>query len=344
MGRLVYVGGYGSGISVYSREGVRLVRIGGLDAPDPSYLIADHEARFLYAVNELDAGSVTSYAVQPDGEPRRLSTQPTGGGQPCHLALSGGYVIAANYQTGSASVHPVDSGGVLDPPTEVVQHHGRGPDPDRQEGPHAHQIHVAGDRVTIVDLGLDRLAHYRLDAATGRLDAAGESAARPGSGPRHAVAHPSGRWYVTCELDSTVAIFEPAEGTGALRLAATVPATQSTQDGENQPAGIALSRDGRFVYVSNRGADTIATFAVRPGDGGLQPLGEVGTGGRWPRQFAMLSDPEHGELMYVANQRSGTVTCLRVDPGTGLPAPTGDVVEVANPSCVLPTDWLPSPS
>jgi 6-phosphogluconolactonase len=338
MGRLVYVGGYGSGISVYSREGVHLSRVGGLDAPDPSYLIADPDRRLLYAVNELETGTVTSYAVEPDGAPRRLSTQQTGGAEPCHLALWQGYLVAANYGSGSASVNPVDAGGMLDLATDLVRQEGHGTDPDRQAGPHAHQVVVSDDLVTVVDLGLDRLRHYRLDPATGRLAAAGETVAPAGCGPRHAVVHPSGRWYVTCELDSSVATFEPDPSTGALRLTATHSATLSTSDTRNYPADIALSGDGRFLYVGNRGADTIATFAVSP-DGALEPVGEVGTGGNWPRQFAMVADPDHGELLYVANQRSDTVVALRIDPGSGLPSPTGEVVEVGNPSCVLVTDW-----
>jgi 6-phosphogluconolactonase len=335
MGSLVYVGGYGSGISVYARErdSAHLSPLGALDTPDPSYLIADHEARLLYAVNELDAGTVTSYAVEPDGLPRRLSTQQSDGGRPCHLALCQGYVIAANYGSGSASVHPVDSGGNLDPAIDLVQHRGSGPEPERQEGPHAHQVHLAGDLVTIVDLGTDRLMHYRLDPGSGRLAPIGETATAPGSGPRHAVLHPSGRWYVTCELDSTVATFEPDPASGALRLSASQPATMSTVDGGNFPSGIALSGDGRFLYVGNRGADTIATFALGAG-GELEPVGEAGTGGHWPRQFALVSD-----LLYVANERSGTVVALHIDTATGLPEPTGEVVEVARPSCVLVTGW-----
>jgi 6-phosphogluconolactonase len=165
--------------------------------------------------------------------------------------------------------------------------------------------------------------HYRLDA--GRLVPVGETVLPPGCGPRHMVTHPSGYSYVACELDSTIVTLAP--GSSSPRV---TPATQSTVD-RNYPSGIALSGD--FLYVGNRGADTIATFAVGA-DGSLTPVGEVSTGGSWPRQFALVED-----LIYVANQRSGTVVALRVDPATGVPAPTGDVVEVPGASCVLPTTW-----
>jgi 6-phosphogluconolactonase len=333
MSDLVYVGGYGSGISVYARDGARLSHLGTLDTPDPSYLIADPSARRLYAVNELGTGTVTSYAVGPDGMPSPLSTEKSGGGEPCHLALCQGYLIAANYGTGSASVHPVGAGGELGPASDLVQHQGTGPDTERQEGPHAHQVHVSGDQVTIVDLGIDRLMHYRLDA--GRLVPVGETALPPGAGPRHVVTHPSGHWFVACELDSTIVTYEP----GDLRV---TPATKSTVD-RNYPSGIALSGD--LLYVGNRGANTIATFAVGA-DGSLAPVAEVSSGGVWPRQFALAQggaaagrSSREDQHLFVANQNSGTVVALHLDPATGMPSPTGEVVEVAGASCVLPTGW-----
>ncbi|HKT00051.1 MAG TPA: beta-propeller fold lactonase family protein, partial [Rugosimonospora sp.] len=111
MGTLVYVGGYGSGISVYARDGARLALLGQVAAEDPSYLVADPRAQRLYAVNEQDSGAVTGYAVGADGLPRLLSSQPSGGALPCHLALRRGYLIAANYGSGSASVHAVGADG-----------------------------------------------------------------------------------------------------------------------------------------------------------------------------------------------------------------------------------------
>ncbi|MBO0870373.1 MAG: lactonase family protein [Micromonosporaceae bacterium] len=319
----VYVGSYGSGITVFARDGARLRQTGELSTVDPSFLVADPARRLLFAVNEVDEGGVSSYAVGADGVPRLLSSQATGGALPCHLTLHKGHVIAANYGSGSVSVHPVLPDGRLGERTDLVQHHGHGPRTDRQEGPHAHQAHVDGDRVTVVDLGLDRLCHYRLEATTGRLAATGETVVRPGAGPRHVVVHGSGWWYGSNELGSTVAVYRgdpPAE-------VATVPA--STVEGHNQPSGIALRGD--LLYVGNRGADTIAVFALGP-DGEPRPVGEVGTGGHWPRHFAFVDD-----LLFVANERSGSVVAFRLDPATGLPEPTGDVVEIERPACVLIT-------
>jgi len=261
--------------------------------------------------------------------PRLLSSQPTGGALPCHLTLHKGHLLTANYGSGSVSVHPVLPDGRLGERTDLVRHHGHGPRTDRQEGPHAHQVHTDGDRVTVVDLGMDRLCHYRIEVATGRLESTAETVVRPGAGPRHAVVHRSGRWYTSNELDSSVSVYYPANGSGdPPKEAASVPA--STVEGHNQPSGIALRGD--LLYVGNRGADTIAVFALGP-EGDPRPVGEVSTGGHWPRHFAFVDD-----LLFVANERSGSVVAFRLDPATGLPEPTGDQIKVDGPACVLVTE------
>ena len=327
---IVYVGSYGSGISIFTRDGARLERLDRLDVPHPSFLVADPDGRVLYAVDELTDPSVASFAVSDDGRLRELSRQPTGGGAPCHLLRHpAGYLLAANYESGSVAVHPIGADGILGPRTDLVQHAGSGPHPERQQGPHAHEVRLAGDLVVVVDLGLDRLIGYRLDPATGRLSVAADPFARthPGAGPRHAVAHPNGRWYVAGELDSTIAVFDPDPSTGVLREVAAIP---STAGRPSFPASIALSADRSRLYVSNRGADTIATFAVDAA-GDLAPVAEVSSGGSWPRHFAIVND-----VMFVANERSDSVVSFALDPATGLPRPTGDVVTLSTPTCVLP--------
>ncbi|OLB79394.1 MAG: hypothetical protein AUI14_10585 [Actinobacteria bacterium 13_2_20CM_2_71_6] len=329
---IVYVGSYGSGISVFARDGARLSFVDRVDTPDPSFLVLDPTGRFLYAVDELTEASVAAFAVSDTGRLAELNREPTGGGAPCHLLLHpAGYLLAANYGGGSVSVFPVRRDGSLGPRADLVQHSGRGPDAERQEGPHAHEVRLAGDLVVVVDLGLDKLIGYRLDPATGRLSVAADPFARthPGAGPRHAVAHPNGRWYVADELDSTIAVFDPDPSTAILREVAAVPATLSTVDVRNYPAGIALSPDARRLYVSNRGADAITTFEVSP-DGDLTAIDEVSTGGSWPRHFAIVED-----YLFVANQNSGSVVSFALD-STGLPRPTGDVASVHSPTCVLP--------
>lgn len=328
---IVYVGSYGSGISIFARTGPRLEFVDRLDVPDPSFLVADPGGRFLYAVDELKDPSVASFAVSEGGRLRELSRQPTGGGAPCHLLHHpAGYLLAANYESGSVAVHPIGADGTLGPRTDLVQHTGSGPHPERQRGPHAHEVRLAGELVVVVDLGLDRLIGYRLDPATGRLSVAADPFARthPGAGPRHAVAHPNGRWYVAGELDATVAVFDPDPSTGVMHEVAALPSTAGPAP--SYPASIALSAGAGRLYVSNRGADTIATFAVDPA-GDLSPVDEVPSGGSWPRHFAIVDD-----VMFVANERSDTVVSFTLDAATGLPRPTGDAVTVGAPTCVLP--------
>ena len=327
---MIYVGSYGSGISIFSRSGARLDLVDRLDVPDPSFLVAEPDGEVLYAVDELTNPSVASFQRLDDGRLREVSRQPTDGEAPCHLLRHpAGYLLAANYGSGSVSVHPIGADGTLGPLVDLVRHTGSGPNPERQEGPHAHEVRLAGELVVVVDLGLDRLIGYRLDPATGRLSVAADPFARthPGAGPRHAVAHPNGRWYVADELDSTVAVFDPDPSTGILHEVAALP---STSGPPSFPASIALSASLDRLYVSNRGADTIATFAV-DALGDLALVDEVSCGGSWPRHFA-ISDG----VLFVANERSDSVVSFALDAGTGLPRPTGDVVTVTSPTCVLP--------
>jgi 6-phosphogluconolactonase (cycloisomerase 2 family) len=353
VGDLVYIGSYGSGISIYERDGERLRPFDRVDSPDPSFLVADPGRRYVYACNELTdvpspaaerneasrssdgghTGTVSAFAVQPDGRLRLLNTQSTGGTLPCHILLHpAGYLLTANYGSGSVSVHPVEPDGTLGELTDLAEHHGHGPDQDRQAGPHVHEINLASGVVVAVDLGLDRLVGYRLDPSTGRLDPGADPFARSaaGAGPRHAVAHPTGRWYVANELDSTVSVFEPDFELRELHLRSTVPATLESPAERNYPAGIALSGDGRLLYVSNRGANAITTFTVDDA-GLLRAVDEVPAEGVWPRHFAIVDG-----LMLVANERSDSLTGFRLDPDTGRPRPLGVLAEIGIPTCVLP--------
>jgi 6-phosphogluconolactonase len=328
-------GGDGPGLAAYLRDGARLREVAVVATPSPSYLIADQARKLLFAVNETPQGAVSTFSISLDGSLRPQSTSATGGDHPCHLALHGGHVLAANYTSGSVSVHAVEPDGVLGPRTDLVQHQGRGPNPDRQEGPHAHHVHVAPDgTVTVIDLGIDRLLHYRLNG--GRLSLCGQTAMPPGSGPRHAVVDHAGRWFVAAELHSTVLGCARHSHSGKLAVIDRHPTTTCAVDGGNTPSAITLSADHRYVYVANRGANTIATFLVRD-TGELSPVGEVPCGGDWPRDCAVV-----GDLMFVANQHSHTVVAFRLHSDTGLPHPTGDVLEIGSPACVLPVDLPPS--
>jgi 6-phosphogluconolactonase (cycloisomerase 2 family) len=281
------------------------------EVPAPSFLTAHPWAPVLYAVSEVAEGSVSALAA---GQLRLLAQERSGGGAPCHLAVSpdGRYLLCANYG-GRLTVFPIDGDATLaGRPTDTASH------------VHPHHCSWQRGEATVVDLGADALYGYAIE--DGRLRRTWVAPAEPGAGPRQLAIHPAGYHYVADELSSTVSTYLRQPG-GGLELAATVPATLVAPADRNYPAEIAVSGDGRFVYLANRGNDTITTFAVGPA-GRLRAVDEVPTGGVWPRHFTIA-----GPVMYVANQRSGTVTVLRLHDG--VPRPTSAVIETASPSCVL---------
>jgi 6-phosphogluconolactonase len=216
-----------------------------------------------------------------------------------------------------------------------VQHQGSGPDPARQAAPHAHCILPdPGNRhVLVVDLGMDAVLAYRLDDRTGKLTPVATGAAlRPGAGPRHLVFDPAGRFaYVANELDSTITAFRYDGERGALDEVQTTAASPGGTVPANHPADVHVASSGRFLYVSNRGDDTIAAFAIDGATGRLTPVQQISSGGKSPRNFAL--DPS-GRFLLAANQRSDSIVGFRVDPESGRLTPTGATVEVASPVCI----------
>lgn len=311
---------------------------------NPSFLVMNGAGDRLYAVSEVgdfdgtDGGGIVGYAVGEGGTLTELGRAPTHGGAPCHLALdpSERFIVAANYSGGSASVLPIDQTGAPLRPSHVMAHHGSSAHPQRQRGPHAHQVVFApdGDLLFVVDLGLDRVIGYRLDPAEGRLlevPGAGFSAA-PGAGPRHLAFHPDGRKvYLINELNSTLTALEFDRGTGALREVATASTLPPDTGGENSCADVHVHPSGRFVYGSNRGHDSIVVFRIDEEAPALVPVQHQATGGRTPRNFAIL--PGGGALV-VANQDSDSITHFDIDAESGRLTPTGAPVAVPVPVCV----------
>jgi 6-phosphogluconolactonase len=316
----IYIGSYDAGVSAWDAD--LRPAAPSLPLPAPSFLVPHPALPTLYAANELDDGAVTSLLVGPEGQLTVTSRRSSGGSAPCHLAVSadGRHLLCANYGTGSVAVFPLRSDGTLDARSDLVQHPG--------SGPHAHHVSVTGADVTAVDLGDDTIYGYRLDSS-GRLNPTWETFVGTGTGPRHLVTGPDGRRYVADELGSTVSVYVARVGAaGRLELVHRRPSTLTEPAGANHPSEIGVSADGRFGYVANRGNDTIATFAIVPD--GLVPVAETGTGGAWPRHFALA-----GDLMYVANQRSDRVSVLRIDPDSGVPELTGAGIDIPSPACVL---------
>lgn len=332
-------GGTGEGIALLRRDpgtgelGRRRVVA---HTPSPSYLAAHRDLPVLYAVNEVEAGAVSAFAVDVDGTLTPLAVRPTGGSYPCHLAVSttGRHLLAANYGSGSVTVFPLDADGVPGERCDLLDLHGQGPVADRQEGPHAHMV-VPGESASellVIDLGADLILGLRLDPVTGRL-VAGPPAVRaePGTGPRHLVRASDGVLLVAGELAANLTWYRPDSVDGQLRAAGSVAASGGA--GLVQPSGIVMGRDGRFVHLANRGVDTVSTFAW---DGAKASLvSEVPTGGHWPRDLVVV-----GDYLYVANERSHSVNAFRIDPDSGLPRPVSEPIRLPSPTCLL--RWTPT--
>jgi len=315
------------------------------ETPNPSFLAVDSASRFLFAVNEIadykggSGGSVTSFAInRRSGKLTARNTIASRGADPCHLTVSnnGKSVLAANYSSGSVAVLPVQDNGALGEASDFVQHHGSSVDPERQKGPHAHDVVLTPDNrfAVVADLGLDKLLVYHFDSARGKLKANDPPAGqvKPGSGPRHFAFHPNGHFaYVINEMGNTITAFAWDGMRGTFRELQMVPTLPADFKGENSTAELVVHPSGKFLYGSNRGHDSIVIYAIDPAKGTLKLVEWTSTGGKEPRNFAL--DPT-GAYLFAANQNSNTVVVFRVNPETGQVTPSGARMDVPSPVCV----------
>jgi 6-phosphogluconolactonase len=334
-GRAAGEAGLGLTFARFDPDSLALSATGVCYAPQASISTLGPSGDRLYTVQEEAEGQVTAFALEPDG-PRPLSSRPTGGGDPCYLVTdpTGRFLLTANYGTGSIVVHPILPGGSLGERTDLVTHVGTGPVADRQAGPHAHMIvpDPTGETVLAVDLGADSIFAYTLDPESGRLTLRAANRLRPGSGPRHLAFDPSGQYiYLANELDSTVSVLAYDRAAGKVAQLAVYPAAPVRPNQPSYPGGIVLAPDGRHVYVSNRGDESITAFAVSADGADLRPAGRWDCGGSWPRHLTPTPD---GRVLFCANQRSGTVNAFRVDPADGS-LTAGGTLAVDQPAHVL---------
>jgi 6-phosphogluconolactonase len=344
--RVVYVGTYtgeaSKGIYAFTfddRSG-ELTPLGLVaETPSPSFLTASADGKFLFAVNELPTfrgapgGSVSSFAIDPaTGKLTELSVQPSQGAGPCHLGLdqTGRFLAVANYSGGNFALFPVGSDGRLRPATSVVDGKAQA-----STKPLGHMVGFDADNKFLVaaDKGLDRVLVFRFDASNGSLTAnQSPAAALPaGSGPRHFVFHPNGRWLFTInELSATITTFSWDGKSGGLTAMGSVPTRPAGVD-TGTTAEIAVHPNGRFVYGSNRGHDSVAVFSV--GAGGVLTLVEhESTRGETPRNFAL--DPS-GRWLIAANQRSNTLAVFSIDQTSGALSPVGALTSVGSPVSIV---------
>ena len=315
------------------------------ETTNPSFVALHPNGRFLYAVNEVgnykgpNSGGVSAFSIDhATGKLTFLNEVASRGADPCYITVdkTGNYVLVANYTGGSVAVFPVSPDGKLSEASAFVQHTGKGSDPKRQEGPHAHSIDLSPDNhfAMVDDLGLDELLVYKFDSAKGSLTPNDPPFAKldPGAGPRHFALRPDGKFaYVVAEMGHTVTVFSNDAGSGKLKPIQTITTLPKDFTGRNDDAEIQVHPSGKFVYASNRGDDSIAIYAIDKTKGTLTQVGIVHTGGKEPRSFEI--DPA-GTLLFAANQKSDNIVVFQIDTKTGLLAPTGKVLEVGSPVCV----------
>lgn len=295
--------------------------------PAPSFLARHRSGRVLYAVGELEEGTVSAFAV--DGSRlAHVSTVATGGSFPCHLHATDDSLWVANYGNGVVSRIPLDDRGMPSSGAVTYPHSGSGPVADRQEQPHAHFIHEAPDgAIWVSDLGTDQVRRFTSSGPDGLA-----AELPPGTGPRHMVALPDGAVAVVGELDSRIHRLA-ADGSETESQPALRTPVANGQPSQPSHLGVGVSSATRnLLYVATRGPDLLSVFAA-DGDS-LTHVSDAPVGGRWPRHFAAVPAPDDAaDFVIVANQYSSTLDVHRVS-GTGVVEQVSSM-DLPVPSCVL---------
>lgn len=313
---------------------------------DPSYLAIAPSGKALYAISEVNefngkkAGAVAAFSIDPaTGMLTLLNEQSSGGTGPCFISLDATEknALIANYAGGSVECVPVKEDGSLAEPSTFIQHTGSSVDPGRQKEPHAHSIYTSPDNQYAIacDLGLDKLLIYKFDANKGTLVPSNPAfgTVEPGQGPRHFAFHPNGKWAYNCnEMGLTACAFtwDAAKATLTEMQSIGTLADGASRKGAST-AEVVVHPSGKFLYVSNRGNDTLAIFTIDQATGKLTAAGHTPSGGKTPRDFRI--DPS-GKFLLAANQGSDNIVVFKIDPQTGGLTPTGSTAEVGGPCCI----------
>ena len=333
----------GAGIAVYRLDmvtGDLTLQSTVSDIKNPSFQAVHPSNRFLYSVAEVqEGGAVHAFEIDPaTGTLRSLNHQSCMGAGPCHVSVdaAGRVVLVANYSSGGVAALPILDDGSLGEATSVFQHEGSSVNPGRQKGPHAHSFTIDhGNRYAVsADLGIDKVLVYRLDVET-RTIAPNDPPSvdvQAGAGPRHFAFHPDRKHaYLINELDNTAVAYAYDGSRGVLKTLQVISTLPEDFTDTSYCADIHVSPDGRFVYGSNRGHDSIVIFEVNPDTGELSVVDYESTRGEFPRNFAL--DPS-GQFLFAANQNTDNVVTYRIDTQTGRLTATGQQVETQQPVCI----------
>ncbi|GAB5097770.1 lactonase family protein [Caballeronia sp. HLA56] len=337
-----HVDGRGKGIYVlgFDTKAGTLREIAVETAVNPSYVALSADRRRLYAVREVDAKDgpgLSTYAFDPaDGSLDLLHDLATPGGWPCHVSVDNelSLLLLSNYATGEVLAYALDENGVPGGTPTVLARTGSGPNAARQDGPHAHCALVGPGRrhVYLSDLGVDKVVRHRLDSANGEIDETADLAltAAPGAGPRHLVFSKSGsHLLVNYELTSTVRLY--ALGEPDVKLVSDISTLPAAFDGESAMGGMRLHPSGKFVYVGNRGHDSVFAARIDEAAGTLTPIGTWAVGGRTPRDIRVSPD---GRFLLAASQDDGFIRVFSIDAETGALTDTGYTHAIPSAVCI----------
>ena len=310
------------------------------ETESPSFVAIHQNGRFLYAVNETGTfagkkqGAVSAFSIDPSTHQlTALNKQPSLGADPCHINVDreGKNVLIANYTGGSIAVYPIDGDGGLKTDSSFIQHTGSSVNKSRQSEPHAHCIELdsSGKHAFVCDLGLDEVLIYNFNSSIGKLAKAGFGSLKPGSGPRHFALSKDEKFaYVINEIASTLSSFS-YDGNHKLTEIETVSTLPQPTPG-NSTAEVMIHPNGKFVYGSNRGHNSIAVFATDSA-GHLKLVQNASVEGKTPRNFVV--DPS-GQFLIAANQDSNNITFFKIDPATGKLTYTGKSLQAFKPVCL----------
>lgn len=302
----------------------------------PSYLTIHPNGKFLYAVTESGDGSVTGYTLNAlTGGLAKINTQPTQGSSPCDLEVdqTGRMLVVVNYGSGSTIAYKVGEDGSLSEPSDFHEHTGSSVH-RRQKSPHAHSIDFSPDNrfAMVSDLGIDKVLVYEADPEAGKLKQVGFGTVPAGGGPRHFAFHPNGKLaFANDEISSGVTAFRYDAATGALEELETVSTLPEPVEG-NSTAELQVHPNGKFLYVSNRGHDSLALVTIDEATGKIERKANYPTLGETPRNFNIAPG---GEYLLAANQNGDNVVVFKLNPDTGELTPTGRQITVDAPVCIV---------
>jgi 6-phosphogluconolactonase len=311
---------------------------------NPFFLALSPDRKFLYSIDSHEFGGkehdqIAAFEIAGrSGELKRLNRQSARGTAACYLHVdsTGKTLLVANYSSGSVASLPIQKDGSLSEAAAFFQHAGSSADPARQEAPHAHSIITdpANRFVYAADLGLDQVLIYRLDAAAGKITPHQPPFVKTpkGAGPRHLTFHPHGkRLYAINELANSVSVFDYDAESGNLTEKQTISTLPKDYDGKSACADLKITPNGRFLYGTNRGHDSIAAYRIGD-DGRLTLIGIEPSLGTGPQNLAILPG---GDLILCANLPGNNVAVFRIDPQTGGLNPAGKPISIPSPSCIM---------